>query len=326
MRAVQFRSYGPPEVLEVVDLPDPEPGAGQVLIRVQHAGVNFAEVMFRRGQFPVGVPHVPGLEAVGTVEAVGADVTTCRPGDVVAALTLAGGGNAELVVAPQDTVVVLDGALAGLAPQEAAAAICNVTTAWGLLEAARVEPGDSVLVLAAAGGVGSAAAQLARSRKAGYVFGAVGDATKLDPARAWGYDDVLTYDDLADAARERRPDGFDVVLDSIGGAVRTAVLPLTAFGGRHVIYGDAADQEVTVATNSVWFGGTSLVGYNLGGLAGAAAKVLGSHLRSALVAVREGSVRLQITSLPLANVAKAHAALESRASTGKFVLDVRGRS
>ncbi|MEV6952458.1 alcohol dehydrogenase catalytic domain-containing protein [Streptomyces sp. NPDC051183] len=166
MRAATFAEFGDHNVLTVVhDAPEPEAAPGRVVVEVTHAGVNFAEVMFRRGQFPVGLPHVPGLEAVGTVRSVGEGVTGLRPGQRVAALTLDGGGNAEFVSARAELTVPLEGELAELPSALAAAALCNGATAWGVVHAAaRVEQGDTVLVLAAAGGVGTAAAQLAGRR------------------------------------------------------------------------------------------------------------------------------------------------------------------
>lgn len=324
MRAVQFTEHGGPDVLRVVDLPLPRHGATDVLIEVECAGVTFAEVMFRRGQFPVGLPHVPGLEVSGRVLEVGDAVTTVRPGQRVAALTLAGGGAAQVVVAPATLVVPLDGELARLSDAVAAAVPCTVTTAWGLLQAARLEPHETVLVLAAAGGVGSAAVQLAVAQGA-TVVAAVGRDAKRESAHSWGAKHVVTYAELASGLGGllggRR---VDVVLDSVGGAVRADAAAALAFGGRHVIYGDASAHDVPVPTNSVWFTGTSLVGYNLGGLAGADPELLRGHLAAALHAVADGTVGVDVTEHALEDAAAVHRALESRASTGRHVLRVGG--
>ncbi|MFF2790205.1 zinc-binding alcohol dehydrogenase family protein [Streptomyces sp. NPDC058049] len=328
MRAARFAEFGDHNVLTVVhDAPEPEAAPGRVVVQVSHAGVNFAEVMFRRGQFPVGLPHVPGLEAVGTVRSVGEGVTGLRPGQRVAALTLDGGGNAEFVSARADLTVPLEGELAELPSALAAAALCNGATAWGVVHAAgRVEQGDTVLVLAAAGGVGTAAAQLARAAGAARVIGATSSPEKAAQALEFGYDAVVTYDRLEEEVR-RLTDGagVDVVLDSIGGDTRGTANGLLATLGRHVIFGDAAAQDTSYQANHVWFTGTALVGYNLGGLANSRPGVLGDHLRSALRAVADGSVRIEVTELPLADVAKAHELLESRASIGKYVVAVDGR-
>ncbi|MBB2923666.1 zinc-binding dehydrogenase [Cellulomonas cellasea] len=323
MRAVQFSEHGPPGVLRVAEVPEPAPGRSDVLVEVVCAGVTFAEVMFRRGQLPVGLPHVPGLAVSGWVVEVGDAVTTLRPGQRVAALTLAGGGGAELVVAPESTVVALEGELDRLSDAVAAAVPCSVTTAWGLLEAARVQPGETVLVLAAAGGVGSAAVQLAVAQGA-TVLAAVGHGAKRAAARSWGARHVVTYDELGDLDDLLGGRRVDVVLDAVGGPVRRAAAATLGFGGRHVVYGDASATDVVISTNAVWLTGTSLVGHNLGALAAAAPERLRTHLTEALHAVADGTVGLDVTEHPLADVAVAHAALESRASTGTHVLRVQG--
>lgn len=319
MHAMLFERYGEPEVLVSADLPEPKPGPGEVCVRVAYAGVNFAEVMFRRGQIPVGLPHVPGLEVSGTVETVGPGVEDLQPGQRVAALTLDGGGYAEKAIARADLTTPVEVPL-----QQAAAFPCNVTTAWGVLRsAARLAPGESVLVLAAAGGVGTAAAQIARLHGAATVLGAASSPDKRAYARSFGYDGLAGYDHLADLVRQHAGDaGVDVILDSVGGPGRAEAASLLAPFGRQVIFGDAAEQDISVEANSLWFGGYSLAGYNLGGLAHRSPHLLRSHLESAAGLVAGGDLRLDITEFGLADAAKAHRLLTDRASTGKLVLRV----
>ncbi|MCT4352093.1 zinc-binding dehydrogenase [Streptomyces sp. Je 1-79] len=325
MRTVRFDAFGAPSVLTVEDVDTPEPQPGQLTVDVQYAGVNFAEVMFRRGQFPVGLPHFPGLEAVGTVRAVGEGVTGFEPGDRVAALTLGGGGNAEVVAVGAEHVVRLDGELAELDGALAAGALCNVTTALGVLTSAgHLVKGETVVVLAAAGGVGTAAAQLARSLGAGTVIGVTSSPAKAEYARGFGYDSVVSYEELEQEVAERTGGaGADLVLDSVGGAFRSSVTGLLAAFGRHVIFGNAAAEDVTFEGNHPWYTNSSLVGYNLGGVAGRAPKLLRAHLEQSLAEVAKGTVRVDVTVLPLTDAARAHELLETRASTGKYVLDVR---
>ncbi|MGV9687969.1 quinone oxidoreductase family protein [Streptomyces sp. NPDC003444] len=325
MRTVRFDAFGDPSVLTVAEADAPEPGAGQITVDVRYAGVNFAEVMFRRGQFPVDLPHFPGLEAVGTVRAVGEGVTGFEPGDRVAALTLGGGGNAEVVAVGAEHAVRLDGELADLDGALAAGALCNVTTALGVLTSAgHLAEGETVVVLAAAGGVGTAAAQLARSLGAGTVIGVTSSPAKAEYARGFGYDSVVPYEELEREVAERTGGtGADLVLDSVGGAFRSSVTGLLAAFGRHVIFGNAAAEDVTFEGNHPWYTNSSLAGYNLGGVAGRAPRLLRAHLEQALTEVAKGTVRVDVTVLPLAGAARAHELLETRASTGKYVLDVR---
>ncbi|MFG2121842.1 zinc-binding alcohol dehydrogenase family protein [Streptomyces sp. NPDC048710] len=324
-RVVRFDTFGDPSVLAVTELTPPEPQAGEVTVDVRYAGVNFAEVMFRRGQFPVDLPHFPGLEAVGTVRAIGEGVTGLTVGEEVAALTLGGGGNADVVAVPAAHVVPLTGRLAGVDRAAAAGALCNVTTALGVLTSAgHLAAGETVVVLAAAGGVGTAAAQLARVLGAGTVIGATSSADKAEYARTFGYDSVVPYEQLADEVAERTGGrGADLVLDSVGGSFRSEVTGLLAAFGRHVIFGNAADSDVTFEGNHPWYTNSSLAGYNLGGVAGRAPELLRTHLEQALAHVAAGEVRVDTTVLPLKDVAHAHELLETRASRGKYVLDTR---
>lgn len=325
MRTVHFTAFGGPDVLDITEIPEPEPRPGEVTIDVHYAGVNFAEVMFRRGQFPVDLPHAPGLEAVGTVRAVGEGVTGLAVGRPVAALTLGGGGNAEVVAAPAGHVVPLDGALADIDHASAAGALCNVTTALGALTTAgRLSPGETVVVLAAAGGVGTAAAQIARTLGAGLVIGAASSPARAEYAGRFGYDSVVSYEDLEkEIAGRTGGAGANLVLDSTGGPFRSRITAMLAPFGRHVIFGNAADEDVTYEGNHVWYTNSTLAGYNLGDMAGRAPRLLREHLERALAAVADGSVRVDVSVLPLKDVSRAHELLESRLSTGKFVLDTR---
>ncbi|GAA1431178.1 hypothetical protein GCM10009601_49750 [Streptomyces thermospinosisporus] len=242
----------------------------------------------------------------------------------MAALTLGGGGNAEVVAVGAEHAVRLDGPLAGLDSALAAGALCNVTTAIGVLTSAgRLAEGESVVVLAAAGGVGTAAAQLARTLGAATVIGVTSSPAKAEYARGFGYDSVVSYDDLEREVAERTGGaGADLVLDSVGGAFRSSVTGLLAPFGRHVVFGNAAAEDVTFEGNHPWYTSTSLAGYNLGGVAGRAPHLLRAHLEQALARVAGGTVRVDVRLLPLKDVAHAHELLETRASTGKYVLDV----
>lgn len=321
MRAVQVVVHGGPEVLRVADVPEPVPGAGDVLVEVACAAVTPADVRARRGQGAAGLPFVPGLAVSGRVVDVGGAVTTLRPGQRVAALTLAGGGAAELVVAPASSVVALEGELGRLSDAVAAAVPYGVTTAWGLLEAARVEPRETVLVLAAAGGVGSAAVQLAVAQGAIAVAAVEHDAA-LPSARSWGARHVVTYAGLAglDALLDGRR--VDVVLDPVGGATGRAAAAALGFGGRRVVYDDGVAGDDVVVTSRVRVTGTSVVGYDLHALAAAAPERLLAHLTEAVQAVADGTVGVDVSEHMLGDVAAAHVALESPASTGTRVLRV----
>ena len=318
MRAISFDRTGGPEVLTETDLPVPVPAAGQVLVQVSHVGVHFADILFRRGQFPVGLPHVPGLEIAGTVSALGPGVTSLRVGQRVAALTH--GGYAEYALADEGCTVPLEGELAGLASELAAAVVVNAPTVVGSLRgAARIAPGDSVLVLAAAGGLGSIATQLARGYGASVVIGAVGSPDKAGRVR--GCDAVLGYDELEARIPELTGGrGVDIVLDSVGGPLRSRIGGLLALYGRHVVIGNASDEDLSLDANEVWYRSFALTGYNLGGTRDRRPDLLREQLEEGLRRVADGTVVLDVRTLDPSEAVKAHEQLESRATTGKLVL------
>src|SRR5256885_3458598 len=257
VRAVAFESAGGPEVLRLRELPDPVPGPGEVLIRVAYAGLNYAEVMRRRGDF--GAPHgptVPGLEVSGHVAALGDGVDGLVLGDPVTAFTDTG-GYAELAVARAALVQPLRTAAGEVDLRTGGGFSCVVPTSYGLLaDAARLRSGESVLVHAAAGGVGSVAGQVARALGAGLVLGTVGSEAKRDYALRFGYDEVWLREGFVERARSATSGrGIDVVLDSIGGATREQGLDALAPLGRLVVVGNASGSgDVPVSSDRLWRG------------------------------------------------------------------------
>ncbi|MER5864781.1 zinc-binding dehydrogenase [Kitasatospora sp. NPDC002040] len=318
MRAVRYTRTGGPEVLELAEIPAPQPGPGEVAIDVSHAGIHFADVLFRRGQFPIGLPAVPGLEVAGTVAALGPGVTGLRVGEPVVAVPTGFGGNAERVVAPAVTTLPLD----GLDPLLAAATACNAATAVGTLRgAARLAEGDRVLVLGASGGLGILLGRLATAYGAALVVGAAGTPERAARAAAQGYRHTCTYAELADRVDGlTEGHGFDVVIDSVGGGPREQVRGLLAVLGRHVVIGNAADQDISLDANQVWYDSFTLAGYNLGGVLARRPDLLRAHLAEGLRLVADGTLTLDVEEIGWDGVAGAHARLEGRTAEAKYVL------
>ena len=317
MRAVGFDVIGGPEVLRPVELPVPEPGPGQVLVRVAYAGVNYGEVQHRLGDFgaPDGVA-VPGLEVSGEVAGLGRGVTGLAVGDPVAAYLPDGGGYAEYALAPAEFAFPLD----GISLRDGGGAALALTTAYGVLAgAARLAPGDTVLIHAAAGGVGSAAAQIARALGAAAVYGTVGSAAKAEYAKRFGYDAIQ----LRDAFSDHLPE-VDVVLDPIGGPTRLASLLLLAPFGRLALYGEAARHpDLSLPLLPLWKHNRSLAGYNIGDLARRAPATVRAHALAALSLLASGAIRLDVTAeLPLTEARTAHESLAAGRNTGKTLLRV----
>jgi NADPH2:quinone reductase len=300
------------------------------LIRVAYAGVNYAEVLLRSGAF--GAPRtltVPGLEVSGEIVEVGDEVRGLHPGDRVAALTHASagasGGYAEYAVVPATLVYPLQTAVGEIDLTTAAALPCMVTTAHATLCVAHLEVGETVLVHAAAGGVGSVAAQVARAMGAGRVVGTVGRLGKIDLARAYGYDQVYLRDGFASAIKHDIGDcAIDVILDSVSGPTTAISLELLGPLGRLAIFGNpSGGEDVEVSTHGLWLGARTVVGYNIGALAKRAPDVVRRHSLAALELLATRRVRVDIADVvPLERAAEVHERLQSGASNGKFLLEI----
>lgn len=241
MKAIVLDRHGGPDVLRVRDVPDPAPGAGQVRVRVDAIGVNYAEVLSRKGLYgwAPALPYTPGMEATGTIDALGAGVEGRALGERVI-VGAQHGAYAERIVVPSPQALP---AIDGYSTEENAAVAVNYITAWvALMEMARLRPADRVLVTAAAGGVGTAAVQIA-TRFACRTVGLAGSDAKLERVRALGAETAVNYrraDFPARLARAAGPEKFDVVVEVVGADVFRAVWPVLAPFGRVVVAGFAS--------------------------------------------------------------------------------------
>ncbi|MEU1409166.1 zinc-binding dehydrogenase [Streptomyces sp. NPDC005728] len=328
MRAYGFKSNGGPEVLEEIRVPTPAPGPGQVLIEVAYAGVNFAEVQHRRGEFGEPDGHggydVPGLEVSGTVVALGTGARGPAVGEQVAAYLPGFGGYAQFAVADRDFVRPVG----PLPPAHAAGVPCVYPTAYGVLtDAGRLRHGETVLIHAAAGGVGSAAARIARALGAELVLGTVGSPEKAELAGALGYDALFAREGFADAVVEVTAGrGVDLVLDPVGGPVRRASLEVLAPFGRVVGYGDLGRHaDWTADVWDLWKNSRSIAGYNIGDVARRSPATIGEHLSRALTALASGTLPYDPpTVVTSAEVAEVHRRFEAGGTRGKTVLRIGG--
>jgi NADPH2:quinone reductase len=215
MKAIQISETGGPEVLKLAELPIPEPGPGQVLIRVEAVGVNFIEIYFRKGVYKAALPLIPGSEAAGTVEELGPDVTGFTPGDAVASVSVMG-SYAEYALVPASQLVKTP---AGLCPEQAASALLQGMTAHYLSHSTfPLKAGDTALVHAGAGGVGLLLTQMAR-RIGARVITTVSTEAKAALSREAGAAEVILYteqDFEEEVKRLTDGKGVDVVYDSVG--------------------------------------------------------------------------------------------------------------
>ncbi|HEX8983246.1 MAG TPA: zinc-binding dehydrogenase [Ktedonobacterales bacterium] len=327
MRAVVVSRHGGPEVLETREAPAPEPGRGQVLIRVAYAGVNFAELMGRSrgGAYARELPYIPGYEVSGAIEALGEGVDGLRVGQPVAALSIFG-GYAELAVAQAALTFPLDGRPRTISLEQAAAFPTNGITAYDLLtRAGRLTAGERVLVHAASGGVGSAVGQIARALGAGQILGVASTAEKAAAAKAFGYDAVFptaTYEQGVMEATGGK--GVDIALDPSGEPTRSRNRALLAVFGRLVVFGNASGApEEPVIPSSLMGSNTSVVGYSITALTRTAPVRVAESAKHVLDLMADGKLTFTIDTLPLEDAAEAHRRIEARTHVGKLLLAVR---
>ena len=319
MRQIRLDAYGGPEVLHVVEVADPLPGPGQVLVRTEAAGITFIETQVRAGRSPrpgpmPAPPLVLGNGVEGTITAVGPGVDSSLLGRRVVTSTGGYGGYADQVVVDAGDPVEVP---AGLKLGEGVALLADGRTALALVRAAAVIAGDRVLVTAAGGGVGSLLVQLARTAGAKCVVAVASSERKLSLARSLGADVAVDYTKpgWADQVRDATG-GLDVVFDGVGGTSGRQALGLLDPGGRFVVYG-AASGAATDTSEATQRHVAVIAGHTL---------VTSPADNRALVeqALAEAAAgRLHPTigqTFPMSQAAAAHAAIEARSTLGKTLL------
>jgi NADPH2:quinone reductase len=324
VRAIRVSEWGGPEVLELVDdAPVPEPGAGEVLVRVERAGVNFADTHARENSYLARyeLPLVPGAEVAGVIERASGGLDA---GTRVVAL-VGTGGYAEYVAAPASSAFPVPD---GVGDATALALLVQGLTAWHLYRtSAKLAEGESVVVHAAAGGVGSLAVQLGRAFGAGRVIATASSEDKRSLALELGADAAVdvTRDDLADALVEanggRR---VDVVLEMAGGRVFDASLAALAPFGRLVAYGIASREQNQVSTGALMRRSQAVVGLWLMHCWRDPERMVAGPLRDLFERAAAGSLRVvEGETYPLSRARRAHEDLQARRTTGKLLLDPR---
>ncbi|MFD1563534.1 zinc-binding alcohol dehydrogenase family protein [Haloarchaeobius amylolyticus] len=322
MKAIEVTEYGDSDRLAVIDTDRPEPGPGEVRIAVEAAGINFADIMQRRGLYPGGPepPYAPGMEAAGRIDAVGDGVEDVSEGDRVVAMVETG-GYAEYTVANAEMLFPVPEAMdfeeaAGFPIQFLTAHSCLF--AWGGLE-----EGESVLIQAAAGGVGTAAVQLA-SNAGAEVFGTASSQEKLDLAAELGCDHPINYtetDFREVVADETDGEGVDLVLESVGDDVFERSLDAMAHFGRMVTYGVASGVPAEVSNRRLLFENKTVKGFHLGQAATHDPSRVMQAVPDLTESLASGELEVVVgESFALEDAADAHQYIEDRQSSGKVVL------
>lgn len=320
MKQIQVTQTGGPEQLRLADAPKPSPGPKQALVKIAAAGVNFIDVYHRTGLYKLDLPFTPGMEAAGTVEAVGPDVTEVKPGDRVA-YAMARGSYGEYAVVPAWMLVKLPD---GVSFETAAAAMLQGMTAHYLTHSTfPLKSGDTCLIHAAAGGVGRLAVQMAKMLGA-RVIGTAGSPAKLELARSAGADEVINYseqDFLVEVKRITNGRGVDVIYDSVGVATFLKGLDCIRTRGMMVLFGQSSGPVAPIDPNILNPKGSLFL--TRPNLAPHCATPEELHWRAGDVLnwIAQGKLQLRIDrTFPLAEAAQAHRDLEGRKTAGKVLL------
>jgi NADPH:quinone reductase len=320
MKAIQIKQTGGPEVMELVDLPVPQSKPNEAVVKISAAGVNFIDVYNREGRYKAPLPLVLGQEAAGAVSAVGSDVRQVAVGDRVAYTSVLGSYAAYAAV-PADRLVKIPD---GVTDKEAAAAMLQgITAEYLAYDTHRLKKGETALIHAAAGGVGSLLVQMAHNLGA-RVIATVSTEEKAKLARESGADEVIVYTEVDFEAETKRltgGKGLDVVYDSVGKTTFEKGLNLLRPRGIMVLFGGSSgavapiDPLLLTQKGSLYLARPSLGNYI------SSSQELQQRAAAVFGMIREGKLKLRIEHVyRLAEAQKAHRELESRKTTGKLLL------
>lgn len=319
MRAIRIHELGDADVLSLEEVEKPKLTAGSVLIKVEIAGVNYADTMLRKGNYltrPL-LPFTPGFEVAGRIEEVSEGVNGLRVGQRVMA-TIQGGGYAEYAVADAGRVTPVP---EGLELDAATALLVQGLTALGLLK--DLKAGQTILVHAAAGGVGSLLVQLAKLKGA-RVIGTASTPEKLEIVKGLGADASVNYTETdwteKVKAATQGGEGVDLLIEMVGGEVGAQNIECLAPGATMIVYGAASGQDFPISALSLLGKRLTVRGYTLYGETEA---TLAEFTRELMAHVKEGRLKVLVQEFPLAQAADAHRAIENRKTTGKVVLRVQ---
>ena len=321
MRAIQIKSYGGPEVLELVELPDPVPGPGEALVRLHFAGVNFTDIYQRKGTYPGTLPFTPGVEGVGVVERLGSGVTEVKVGDRVGWVMIKG-SYAELAVLPAQRLVPIP---ASVDDRTAAAVLLQGMTAHFLVtDCYHLQKGQWILIHAAAGGVGLLLTQIAHTIGA-RIIGTTSTEEKAKLAREAGADEIVLYtkEDFQEAAKRITGEGVSAVYDSVGKTTFMKSLDSLRPRGYMVLFGGSSGPAPAIDPIILNFKGSLfLTRPTLGNYVSTREELL-RRASDIFDWVTRGELKVRaVHDYPLAEAAKAQADIEARKTTGKVLLEI----
>jgi NADPH2:quinone reductase len=320
VNSIRVHKTGGPDVLRIEEIPDPAPGAGEIVVNVEAIGVNFIEIYQREGLYTVPRPFTPGSEAAGIVRALGSDVTDFRVGDRVVSQSMRGAYASRAVVSAERAVKVPEGVSAKVA---AASFLQGLTAHYLTTSTYPLQAGDSCLIHAAAGGVGLLLCQMAKMRDA-FVIGTASTPEKLELARGAGADELINYtgrDFVLEVKRITNDVGVNVVYDSVGRTTFDGSLNSLRRRGMLALFGQssgpvpALDPQILNRKGSLFLTRPTLNDYV------ATREELVRRSSELFGWIKEGRLNIRIgAEFPLVRAADAHRALASRKTTGKVIL------
>lgn len=317
MKAVRIHQFGGADELRFEDIEAPQLAADEVLINTRAAGINYADTMLRQNKylFTPELPFTMGFEVAGEIAEVGADVKNWQTGQRVLAMAR-GGGYAEQTVAKAAGLVPIP---EGLSDGEATALLVQGLTALGLLE--DLKPNDTILIHAAAGGVGTLLVQLAK-HKGARVIGTASNADKLAMVKDLGADVVINYTeanwtDQVNQATEGK--GANLIIEMVGGEIGRQNFKCLPFGGTMIVYGAASGEDFQISALALLGKMQTVKGYNLNL---ETRENMARFTKELLQHIKENRLQVKVTEFPLEKAADAHRAIENRETTGKVVLTV----
>ncbi len=324
MRALVCEQYGPPDMLVIEERADPEPGPGEILIDVKAAGINFPDVLAIAGKYQVKTPtpFVPGNEAAGIVTAIGEGATRFTVGQSVIINTL-GGAFAEKCVAAETKCMPLPKALSF--EQAAGFTVTYGTSYHALKQCARLQPGETLLVLGAAGGVGITAVEIGKAMGAKVIAAASSDE-KLDFARSAGADELVNYSNVALKETVKSltgGQGADVVYDPVGGEFTDAAFRATAWHGRYLVIGFASGEIPKFAANIALLKEASIIGVWWGTWAAKNPQLQVQNMAELAELISAGKLEPRVTeTYALDDYRDAFRAITDRRARGKVILQM----
>lgn len=323
MKAILIENFGGPEVLNFKEVEKPKPEKGQVLIKASGISVNFADIKTRKGDFhgAGNPPLIPGLDVAGIIEEVGDGVYDLKVGDKVIAFP-PNGSYSEYVVADEILTFKISD---DMDMDIAAASPLVLFTSFNLLSrVGRLSKGESVLIHAAAGGIGTTAIQMAKLLGAGTVIGTVGSDEKIQIAKDAGADYVINYrkDSFAEKVKEyTNGNGADVILDSVGSDVFRESLECLAMYGRLVNFNSSSGTPGTLNTKEIHGSCRAVLGFSIGTTIKARPSILKETASEVIPMLESGKIKIVIGNrFSLEDASSAHELIESRKSTGKILL------